>query len=155
MVKVLPDNPWPWPSAQFTQSNKSFSFSLCKKASNHHGNNQSVRSSAPVVSRCFPGGYNVKPYLSRGRLAWWLLAFLCCVPSPCPWYSSDCTRPCNRQTSSTHWPTFCKPANHCWFLENQLGKLINLKMYSSWKVPVKEWSNMVSFTRWVARVVKP
>ena len=40
------------------------------------GDNQSVRSSAPVVSRCFPGGYNVKLYISRGRLAWWLLAFL-------------------------------------------------------------------------------
>ena len=38
--------------------------------------NQSVGSSAPVVSRCFPGGYNVKLYTSRGRLAWWLLAFL-------------------------------------------------------------------------------
>ena len=36
-------------------------------------------SSAPVVSRCFPGGYNVKVYISRGRLAWWLLAFLCCA----------------------------------------------------------------------------
>ena len=47
-----------------------------KKASNHSGNNQSVGSSAPVVSRCFPGGYNVKLYISRGRLAWWLLAFL-------------------------------------------------------------------------------
>ena len=35
-----------------------------------------ARSSAPVVSRCFPGGYNVKLYISRGRLAWWLLAFL-------------------------------------------------------------------------------
>ena len=31
-----------------------------------------------MVSRCFPGGYNVKLYVSRGRLAWWLLAFLCC-----------------------------------------------------------------------------
>ena len=41
--------------------------------------NQSVGSSAPVVSRCFPGGYNVKLYISKGRLAWWLLAFLCCV----------------------------------------------------------------------------
>ena len=38
--------------------------------------NQSVRSSAPVVSRCFPGGYNVKLHISRGKLAWWLLAFL-------------------------------------------------------------------------------
>ena len=27
-------------------------------------------------TRCFPGGYNVKLYISRGRLAWWLLAFL-------------------------------------------------------------------------------
>ena len=32
-----------------------------------------------MVSRCFPGGYNVKLYISRGRLARWLLAFLCCV----------------------------------------------------------------------------
>ena len=37
---------------------------------------RSVRSSAPVVSRCFPGGYTVKLYISKGRLAWWLLAFL-------------------------------------------------------------------------------
>ena len=37
-----------------------------------------------MVSRCFPGGYNVKLYISRGRLAWWLLAFLCCVVSCCP-----------------------------------------------------------------------
>ena len=29
-----------------------------------------------MVSRCFPGGYNVKLYISRGRLAWWLLTFL-------------------------------------------------------------------------------
>ena len=49
-------------------------FDYCPSAS--EGNNQSVRSSAPVVSRCFPGGYNVKLYISRGRLAWWLLAFL-------------------------------------------------------------------------------
>ena len=52
-------------------------FDYCLSAS--EGDNQSVRSSAPVVSRCFPGGYNVKLYISRGRLAWWLLAFLCCV----------------------------------------------------------------------------
>ena len=50
-------------------------FDYCPSAS-EHGDNQSVRSSAPVVSRCFPGGYNVKLYISRGRLAWWLLAFL-------------------------------------------------------------------------------
>ena len=31
-----------------------------------------------MVSRCFPGGYNVKLYISRGRLAWWLL-FFCAV----------------------------------------------------------------------------
>ena len=48
-------------------------------SSQRSGYNQSVGSSAPVVSRCFPGGYNVKLYISRGRLAWWLLAFLCCV----------------------------------------------------------------------------
>ena len=46
----------------------------CPSASK--GDNQNVGSSAPVVSRCFPGGYNVKLYISRGRLAWWLLAFL-------------------------------------------------------------------------------
>ena len=49
-------------------------FDYCPSAS--EGDNQSARSSAPVVSRCFPGGYNVKLYISRGRLAWWLLAFL-------------------------------------------------------------------------------
>ena len=49
-------------------------FDYCLNAS--EGDNQSVRSSAPMVSRCFPGGYNVKLYISRGRLAWWLLAFL-------------------------------------------------------------------------------
>ena len=49
-------------------------FDYCPSAS--EGDNQSVRSSAPVVSRCFPGGYNVKLYISRGRLARWLLAFL-------------------------------------------------------------------------------
>ena len=49
-------------------------FDYCPSAS--EGDNQSVRSSAPVVSRCFPGGHNVKLYISRGRLAWWLLAFL-------------------------------------------------------------------------------
>ena len=36
------------------------------------------KTSALVVSRCFPGGYNVKLYISRDRLASWLLAFLCC-----------------------------------------------------------------------------
>ena len=49
-------------------------FDYCPSA--NEGDNQSVGSSAPVVSRCFPGGYNVKLYISRGRLAWWLLAFL-------------------------------------------------------------------------------
>ena len=54
-------------------------FDYCPSAS--EGDNQSVGSSAPVVSRCFPGGYNAKLYISRGKLAWWLLAFLCCDPS--------------------------------------------------------------------------
>ena len=53
-------------------------FDYCPSASK--GDNQSVRSSAPVVSFCFPGGYNVKLYISRGRLAWWLLSFFCTVP---------------------------------------------------------------------------
>ena len=35
-----------------------------------------------MVSRCFPGGYNVKLYISRGRLVRWLLAFLHSVSSP-------------------------------------------------------------------------
>ena len=61
-------------------------FDYCPSTS--EGDNQSVGSSAPVVSRCFPGGYNVKLYISRGRLAWWLLAFLCCVP--CWAHSSLC-----------------------------------------------------------------
>ena len=52
-------------------------FDYCLSAS--EGGNQSIGSSAPVVSMCFPGGYNVKLYISRGRLAWWLLAFLCCA----------------------------------------------------------------------------
>ena len=59
-------------------------FDYCPSAS--EGDNQSARSSAPVVSRCFPGGYNVKLYISRGRLAWWLLTFLHSVHhhlSPC------------------------------------------------------------------------
>ena len=49
-------------------------FDYCVRAS--EGDNQNVRSSAPVVSRCFPGGYNVNLYISRGRLAWLLLSFL-------------------------------------------------------------------------------
>ena len=49
-------------------------FDYCPTAS--EGDNQSVKSSAPLISRCFPGGYNVKLYISRGRPAWWLLAFL-------------------------------------------------------------------------------
>ena len=42
-------------------------FDYCPSAS--EGDNQSVRSSAPVVSRCFPGGYNVKLYISRGMVS--------------------------------------------------------------------------------------
>ena len=42
-------------------------FDYCLSAS--EGDNQSVRSSAPVVSRCFPGGYDVKLYISRGRVS--------------------------------------------------------------------------------------
>ena len=42
-------------------------FDYCPSAS--EGDNQSVKSSAPVVSRCFPGGYNVKLYISRGMVS--------------------------------------------------------------------------------------
>ena len=58
-------------------------FDYCPSASE-------VRSSAPVVSRCFPGGYNVKLYISRGRLAWSLLAFLCCGHNPFWRRSQNC-----------------------------------------------------------------
>ena len=62
-------------------------FDYCPNAS--EGDNQSVRSSAPVVSRCFPGGYNVKLYISRDRLAWWLLAFLHSESSCCGYIALD------------------------------------------------------------------
>ena len=87
-------------------------FDYCPSAS--EGDNQSVRSSAPVVSRCFPGGYNVKLYISRGRLAWWLLAFLHSVWSwEYTWtdmYMCSCvpcnvikyTMPCNSKQTQTY-----------------------------------------------------
>ena len=63
-------------------------FDYCPSAS--EGDNQRVGSSAPVVSRCFPGGYNVKLYISRGRLAWWLLAFLhSAYPRSWHYYQND------------------------------------------------------------------
>ena len=65
-------------------------FDYCPSAS--EGDNQSVRSSAPVVSRCFAGGYNVKLYIFRGRLAWWLLAFLCCGYECIPEYKTNLKR---------------------------------------------------------------
>ena len=64
-------------------------FGYCPSTS--EGDNQSVRSSAPVVSRCFPGGYNVKLYISRGRLAWWLLTFLHSGLTPTKFSTKDCT----------------------------------------------------------------
>ena len=75
-------------------------FDYCPSASE-------VRSSAPVVSRCFPGGYNVKLYISRGRLAWWLLAFLCCdiscVVSPCCYPMNDSDNSfCDQQPAQHH-----------------------------------------------------
>ena len=64
--------------------------------SDSEGDKQSVRSPAPVVSRFFPGGYNVKLYISKDILAWWLLAFL---------HSETC---CNifvqSNSSVTQWP---------------------------------------------------
>ena len=78
-------------------------FDYCPSASK--GDNQSVRSSAPVISRCFPGGHNVKLYISSGKLAWWLLAFLHIDAFSKPhWHSAGS---CNCQVpdtdhSSTH-----------------------------------------------------
>ena len=65
-------------------------FDYCSSAS--EGDKESVRSSAPVVSRCFPGGYNVNLYISRGRLAWWLLAFQHSgsVIWQCAWHATMC-----------------------------------------------------------------
>ena len=84
-------------------------FDYCPSTS--EGNNQSVRSSAPVVSRCFPDGYNVKLYISRGRLAWWLLAFL-------QWhtlalYSSKLHR--RLLEADTNHDTKCKAHNAAWW----------------------------------------
>ena len=52
---------------------------FCPSAS--EGDNQSVGSSAPVVSRCFPGGYNVKLYISRGMVSTVVTGFFtqCCL----------------------------------------------------------------------------
>ena len=73
-------------------------FDYCPSAS--EGDNQSVRSSAPLVSRCFPGGYTVKLYISRGRLAWWLLAFLHSAPY--------CVQLCSKQDTSTFMLPDCQ-----------------------------------------------
>ena len=106
-----------------------------KKASNHHANIPlectvlhcitlastraiiRVLGDQHVASRCFPGGYNVKLYISRGRLAWWLLAFLCCSTfMTCSFYISSfsflvyrwfCTVSLNRECYARHI-VFCK-----------------------------------------------
>ena len=78
-------------------------FDYCPSAS--EGDNQSVRSSAPVVSRCFPGGYNVKLYISRGWLAWWLLASLHSVLTnfqDWPRVLQNCSTNVLRHTMSSH-----------------------------------------------------
>ena len=62
-------------------------FDYCPSAS--EGDNQSVRSSAPVVSRCFPGGYNVKLYISRGMVSMVVTSFF----AQCNFYGNA-------------WPTF-------------------------------------------------
>ena len=59
-------------------------FDYCPSAS--EGDDQSVGSSAPVVSRCFPGGYNVKLYISRGMVSmvvtgFFVLCNLCTITS--------------------------------------------------------------------------
>ena len=87
-------------------------FDYCPSAS--EGDNQSVRSSAPVVFRCFPGGYNVKLYISRGRLAWWLLAFL----------HSGLNLNLEISLFQSHMTTICKGVGVCngWVRSNNLAQ---------------------------------
>ena len=101
-------------------------FDYCLSAS--EGDNQSVRSSAPVVSRCFPGGYNVKLYISRGRLAWWLLAFLHSVNTT-DTVLYVCTHWVNTSVSAQHDPALCtallisimsQAANHTLFTDSAI-----------------------------------
>ena len=79
----------------------------------------------------FPGGYNVKLYISRGRLAWWLLAFL------------------HSGYSSTHldlFVTILYALTGMWvgFLLGALGiaasVFIYLAFWANWKVLTKEVS---------------
>ena len=93
-------------------------FDYCPSSS--EGDNQSVRSSAPVVSRCFPGGYNVKLYISRGRLAWWLLAFLHSVHSQakCKSYKKDkYNNPVtNRKQPNPRLVVYAKSRSDCYLI---------------------------------------
>ena len=117
-------------------------FDYCPSAS--EGDNQSVRSSAPVVSRCFPGGYNVKLYISRGRLAWWLLAFFaqctwkgefcehftCISPITCCFFSSSAYSETNY---TAHFKTLTTCRNHLMtvrLLHHQYGKKIEVDNFS-------------------------
>ena len=72
-----------WRMAMHWAPERCHRLALCKKASNHHANLASARVIIKVSGHqhqwfpgVSPGGYNVKLYISRGRLAWWLLAFL-------------------------------------------------------------------------------
>ena len=67
-----------------------------------------------VVSTCFPGGYNVKLYISRDMLAWWLLAFLHSVkgkkrrPWEWRWHSiKGLAIWCGEMNSKVSWLEFC------------------------------------------------
>ena len=88
-------------------------FDYCPSAS--EGDNQSVRSSAPVVSRCFPGGYNVKLYISRGRLARWLLAFLQCS-----------------EISMCKWPLF-SVVLECYYFQHMVHMIVGTEYYFAMK----------------------
>ena len=79
-----------------------------------------MRSSAPVVSRCFPGGYNVKLYISNGRLAWWFLAFL----------HSECNRGRNRSIPKVGHQPHCVKYGETTVIWCSANKILLLKIVS-------------------------
>ena len=120
-------------------------FDYCPSAS--EGDNQNVRPSAPVVSRCFPGGYNVKLYISRGMVSmvvtgffaqWWM------------WVSKY------KSQYSVLWPYFpwelpqwykiilwfiCSAWHHC-------NIAFTVSRYTTKIYMLFAWNGVISFTVW-------